>query len=97
MRVRRIPAQSTNKKPNRRSLNTRLLGNAVVKPEVLLRQADLLAKCFHSRIAAEQDKLRVAEYMTHSNGPHYCRAIQSLQCAFLITQAREDRGLLERI
>ena len=59
-------------------------------------QADLLAKSFQSRIAAKQSQFREAEYRAHPNRPHYGHAIQSLQCAFLIAQTREDHGLLER-
>ena len=59
-------------------------------------QANLLAKSFHSRIAAKQSQLRESEYRAHPNRPHYGHAIQSLQGAFFVTQTREDHGLLER-
>src|SRR6266436_8376119 len=67
----------------------------IVNREVLSWHADLPAKSFHSRIAAKQSQFRETEYRAHRNRPHYGHAIQSLQCAFLIAQTREDHGLLE--
>ena len=72
-----------------------LLGLRCQTAKVSFRQADLLAKSFQSRIAAKQSQFRETEYRAHPNRPHYGHAIQSLQCAFLIAQTREDHGLLD--
>src|SRR5437764_15346597 len=63
---------------------------------MLFWQADLLAKSFHSWIAAKESQFRETEYRAHPNRPHYRHATQSLQGAFLIAQTREDHGSLLR-
>ena len=61
--------------------------------ERLFRQADLLAKSLHSRIATKQGELRGVEGPAYAHGTELSHAVQSLQGAILVTQTGKDYRL----
>jgi len=63
---------------------------------ILLRQADLLAKRFHPRIAADQVQFWKCQSPSDPNGAQLSHSIQSVKCPILVAQTGIDQNLLER-
>ena len=59
------------------------------------RQADLLAKRFHPRIAAKQGEFRKRRVPGLCERGPATSAIQSFESAILVAQTGEDQGLLK--
>src|SRR5260370_29747784 len=64
---------------------------------MLLRQADLLAKSLHSRVATEEGKLRGDEVATYPRGAEFGHAIEGRQGAILVAQTGINKGLGEGV
>src|SRR6266849_4682635 len=63
----------------------------------LFRQADLLTKSFHSRIAANQVEFRKVEVSADANGAQRGHAIECFERALLVAETGKDQSLRERV
>src|SRR5215831_19178567 len=64
---------------------------------LLLGQSDILSNGFHSGIAANQIEFRKSEDSADLNGAQHLHAIQRLERALLVAQARKDQSQSERV